>query len=132
MIRNLALWLIMLQKYDTTLIWLCMFSLWYRNAILLLFLLFHEDTNFFHEHDYQIIALSFISRFIPYNHIDVLYHVKIQTNGPCLHASFVRVESAMFGHAWNKGAAFEGVVFAARAGTLILHPYDSTRWSYLI
>lgn len=37
----------------------------------------HEATTFFHERDYQIIASSFIWRLVPYNHIDVLYHVKI-------------------------------------------------------
>lgn len=54
-----------------------------------------------------------------YNHIDVLYYVKIQINGSCVacEGGKCNVRPRL-----DKGAAFEGVVFAARAR----HPYSSS------
>lgn len=44
-----------------------------------------RSANLFHEHGYLSAASSFIAA-VPYNHIEVLHHVKTRTNGPCLHA----------------------------------------------
>lgn len=95
----------------------------YRNAIPLLFLL---SRTFFHERETINPSSSRLSsRIVPYNHIKVLYHVKTRSNGPCLHAPFVRVKSAMFGRALDKGAAFEGAARHAKCRhPLILHPRD--------
>lgn len=120
---QLALWSIMPQKYDTILIWLCMFSMIpYRDSAITSPV--SRSFNFFHEHDYLSVTSSFIAA-VPYNHIEVLYHVKTRTNGPCLHASFVRVESAMFDRAWIRARFSRVRCLHARVGILILHPHDS-------
>jgi len=72
---------------------------------------FLRSSKFFREHDYLSVASSFIAT-VPFNHIEVLYHVK--TNGPCLHTSFMRGRKCNVRPRLNKGAAFEGAVFAAR------------------
>lgn len=117
------------QKYDTTLIWLCMFSMIYRTVIPLLLLSSHEAPTFSTNMTICSSRRFVFHRsrlYVPYNHIEVLYHVKTRTNGPCLHASFVRVESAMFDRAWIRARLSRvRCLLHARVGTLIFHPHDS-------